>query len=137
ALVWLHDQSQTVAAAQVVSAHASEIFLGQVLAGPLIDLLFADPATSARTPDLIVTPNVGTIYSTSGKKIAAHGGFWRDDTNVLLLVSNPAFAPETIPAAVQTTQIAPTILKALGIKPHTLQAVQIGRTGVLPVLGLK
>ena len=109
ALVWLQDQSQTVTAADVLSAHASDIFLGQVLAGPLLDLLFQDPATSARTPDLIVTPNVGTIYSTSGKKIAEHGGFARDDTNVMLLVSNPHLSRTTIPAAVQTTQIAPTI----------------------------
>ena len=136
ALVWLQDQSQTVAAANVLSAHASSIFLGQVLAGPLIDLLYEDPATSSRTPDLIVTPNVGTIYSTSDKKIAEHGGFARDDTNVVLLVSNPDLSPATIPAAVQTTQIAPTILKALGIKPDKLQAVQIEQTAVLPGLGL-
>jgi hypothetical protein len=109
ALVWLQDQSQTVAAADLLSANASQIFLGQVLAGPMLDLLFEDPATSSRTPDLIVTPNVGTIYSTSGKKIAEHGGFARDDTNVMLLVSNPHLSRTTIPAAVQTTQIAPTI----------------------------
>jgi len=137
ALVWLQDQSQTVAAAQVLSAHASAIFLGQVLAGPLLDLLFADPATSPRTPDLIVTPNVGTIYSTSGKKIAEHGGFGRDDTHVLLLVSNPQLAPATIPAAVQTTQIAPTILKALGHNPNKLQAVQSEQTPLLPGLGFE
>src|SRR5262249_30130295 len=115
ALVWLQDQGQTAAAAKLLSATSQSVFLGQVLAGPVLDLLFVDPAKSSRTPDLIVTPNVGIIYSTSGKKIAEHGGFGRDDTNVMLLVSNPHLPAVTIPAAVQTTQIAPTILKVLGI----------------------
>jgi hypothetical protein len=65
--------------AVLLSSHPSEIFLGQVLAGPMLDLLFKDPTTSSRTPDLIVMPNVGTIYSASGKKIAEHCGFGRDE----------------------------------------------------------
>jgi hypothetical protein len=136
ALVWLQDQGQTATAAKLLSANSQNVFLGQVLAGPLLDLLFVDPAKSSRTPDLIVTPNVGTIYSTSGKKIAEHGGFGRDDTNVMLLVSNPHLPAATIPAAVQTTQIAPTILKVLGINPDQLRAVRIEQTPILPGLDL-
>ena len=34
----------------------------------------------------------------------------------------------------QTTQIAPTILRLLGLDPHALQAVQIEHTSVLPQL---
>ena len=44
-----------------------------------------------RTPDIIVTPDIGVTYSGSTKKLAEHGGFSRDDTNVILLVSNPSF----------------------------------------------
>jgi hypothetical protein len=33
---------------------------------------------------------------------------------------------------VETTQVAPTILKLLGLNPWGLQAVQIEHTGVLP-----
>ena len=50
----------------------------------------------------------------------------------MLLVSNPHLPAVTIPAAVQTTQIAPTILKVLGIDPNRLRAVQIEQTPVLP-----
>ena len=41
-----------------------------------------------------------------------------------------------IKGAVLTTQIAPTVLKALGLDPNELQAVQIEHTEVLPGLGL-
>jgi hypothetical protein len=34
---------------------------------------------------------------------------------------------------VETTQIAPTILKLLGLNPNSLQAVQIEHTRALPV----
>jgi hypothetical protein len=63
-----------------------------------------------------------------------HGGFARDDTNVMLLVANPAFAPATVTSQVETAQIAPTILKALGLDPESLQAVQLEHTQSLPGL---
>jgi hypothetical protein len=37
---------------------------------------------------------------------------------------------------VQTTQVAPTILRALGLDPSALQAVRLERTAVLPGLKL-
>jgi arylsulfatase A-like enzyme len=38
----------------------------------------------------------------------------------------------TVPTPVQTLQIAPTILQALGLNPGSLQSVQIEGTPVLP-----
>ena len=40
------------------------------------------PSGDPRTPDILVTPNIGVTYSGSGKKLAEHGGFSHDDTNV-------------------------------------------------------
>jgi len=40
--------------------------------------------------------------------------------------------PHTIAAPVGTTQIAPTILHLLGLRPDALQAVRIEGTEVLP-----
>jgi hypothetical protein len=60
-----------------------------------------------------------------------HGGFAQDDTNVLLLVENPSFKPRTVSAASTTMQVAPTILQALGLNPHALDAVKIEGTPVL------
>ena len=85
-----------------------------------------------RTPDIIVQPNVGVIYTTSGKKQEEHGGFAHDDTNIMMLLSNPSFKAQTITSFVETTQVAPTILAALGLNPNALQAVQKEGTPVLP-----
>jgi len=50
------------------------------------------------------------------------------------LLSSPSLAPVTVPALVQTTQVAPTILRALGYDEKELQAVKIEGTQELPAL---
>ena len=65
---------------------------------------FNDPTVDPRTPDIIVTPNVGVTYSGSHAKQAEHGGFAHDDTNVILLLSNPRFNARTVQAAVGTVR---------------------------------
>ena len=54
-----------------------------------------------------------------------------------MLLSNPSFPARTVYAAVETTQVAPTILKALGLDPNSLQAVQLEGTSVLPQIPLE
>src|SRR6202167_4901473 len=90
------------------------------------------PGQDPRTPDIIVTPNVGVTYSGSTTMIADHGGFAHDDTNVLLLVAHPDFSARTVSAPTTTTQVAPTIVKALGLDPSALDAVRAEGTSVLP-----
>jgi hypothetical protein len=52
----------------------------------------------------------------------------------MLLLSNPSFEPKEMTGPVQTAQVAPTILKALGLNPNALQAVQKDNTSILPGL---
>lgn len=80
-------------------------------------------------------PNVGVIYTGSLKKQAEHGGFAQDDTNVMLLVSNPDIKPRTVTSFVETTQVAPTILSILGLDPNALTAVKAEGTQVPPGFG--
>jgi hypothetical protein len=54
-------------------------------------------------------------YSGSTKKLAERGGFAHDDTNVMMLLSNPSLRPHTVTIPVTTMQVAPTILKELGL----------------------
>jgi len=135
-LIWLNNSSETDASVQILEQNASAtgIALGQMYYGPSLALNYNDPTVDPRTPDIIVTPNVGVTYSGSSKKLAEHGGFSHDDTNVVLLLSNPRFKPNTVKAAVGTAQVAPTILKVLGINPSALDAVRIEGTGVLPAV---
>jgi hypothetical protein len=97
-------------------------------------LPFQDPATDSRTPDIIGIARVGVIY-TGGSKIAEHGGFNEDDTHVALIVASAGLKQSVVSTAVTTTQIAPTILQALGLDPNALNAVRMEGTTVLPGLG--
>jgi len=65
-------------------------------------------------------------------KQAEHGGFAHDDTNVMMLLSNPKLPAAIVTSPVETMQVAPTILKALGLDPNALQTVKLEGTQVLP-----
>ena len=135
ALIWLQDQGQTNAVADFLNANAQALFIDYVLAGDSLKLKFNDPLQDNRTPDLLVQPVYGTIYTTSKKKNEEHGGLSFGDTNVALIVSNPRLAARTIKTPVATSQVAPTILEALGLEAQALKAVRIEHTQVLPGLG--
>jgi hypothetical protein len=138
-LLWLKSSSDTDASVKILedNASASGIALGQIYYGPSLSLNYNDPTRDPRTPDIIVTPNVGVTYSGSHAKQAEHGGFAHDDTNVVLLLSHPSFKAKTVRAEVGTAQVAPTILSALGINPRALDAVRAEGTSVLPAVQLK
>ncbi len=138
-LIWLTPGSEVQKAVDLLEANASSVGLGQIYFGRSIQSSFDNPGVppgDPRTPDIIVTPNVGVVYTGSAKKQEEHGGFAHDDTNVMLLISNPAFAPKTVTSEVQTAQVAPTILTALGLNPLELRGVSIEGTPVLPALPL-
>ncbi len=134
ALIWLKDNSghKTADAVAALNAEPGDVSgIGELLSGPQLSLIFQDPAKDSRTPDIISIAKIGVIY-TGGSKIAEHGGFNEDDVHVGLIVSNPRFEAETVFAPVATTQIAPTILKVLGLDPNELEAVRNENTTVLP-----
>jgi len=135
-LIWLTDQSQTQSFAATLGLAANEDLFGQgeIFAGPSLTLQFNDPLTDSRTPDIIVAPNVGVVYTGGTKKVSEHGGFAYDDRNVLLIVSNPKYKASTFNDQVETRQIAPTIVKALGLDPTLLSAVRSEHTETLPGL---
>jgi len=135
ALIWL--QGQNVTAAQVaayLNTNAAALFIDEVMAGPELKLKFNDPAHDSRTPDIIVQPVYGTIYSTSKKKNEEHGGFSFGDTNVGLIVSNPSLYSGVLKTPVATSQVAVTILRALGLDARSLKSVQVEHTEPLPGL---
>jgi hypothetical protein len=135
ALIWLSDQRQAPAVAAYLNANANALSIEEVLAGPELALRFNDPASDDRTPDIIVQPVYGTIYTQSAKKIAEHGGFSFGDTNVGLVVAGPGLhGGRIIKSPVATSQVAPTILRALGLDPRALESVRLEHTAELPGL---
>jgi hypothetical protein len=135
ALIWL--QGQNISNQQVtdyLNTNAVALFADEVLGGAELTLKFNDPAADSRTPDIIVQPTYGTTYTHSSSKNSEHGGFSYADTNVGLIVSNPAFKSTVLKTPVSTSQVAPSILHELGINPNALKSVQIEKTQVLPAL---
>jgi hypothetical protein len=139
ALLWLADSTQTAAArAALRAAPADGSPLDPNIARLLsansrgFEAMFGDPTQDPRTPDLVVQPESGVIYSLSTKKQEEHGGFAEADSHVALLFSLPAFTPTKIETPVRTAQVAPTILSALGLDPDALEAVRREGTETLP-----
>ena len=152
-IVWLQDQSSEKVAGVVQSLQSNataihadvlppgtifdmNINSGAELAAIFGDPLSGDPVAAARAPNVFIQPNWGVIYSGSSKKIAEHGGGSLDDTHVGMLVSMPGLRHRTIDARVHTTQVAPTILRALDLNPEALDGVRKEGTRTLPGLGL-
>jgi hypothetical protein len=136
-LLWLTNPSYTDAAVTLLEANRAATGIGQISYGPSAALNYNLGGLSPndpRSPDIIVTPNVGVTYTGSAKKLMEHGGFAHDDTNVMLLLSNPHFKAKTVFAGVGTLQVAPTVLHELGLNPNLLDGVRLEGTGVLPSL---
>ena len=146
--LWLTNSSDTLTAVGMLENNAAAAGIGQILYGASLSTIFNPPGVpnepgpccrlreggDPRTPDIIVLPNVGVVYTGSAKKQSEHGGFAWDDTNVMLLVSNPHLHSKTLHSFVETTQVAPTILQLLGLDPDALDAVRAEGTPVLPGL---
>ncbi len=151
-MVWIQHSSDSTPTSTLVTALTADagaifadtlppgtIFRENIISGSALTAIYGDPATdtvaAAREPDIFIQPNWGTIYSGSSSKIAEHGGGTTDDTGVALLVSLPALkSAKTVATSVSTTQVAPTILTALGLKPSQLEGVQKEGTAILPSL---
>ena len=69
-LVWLTDPSKTLDAVDMLESNAGPdgIALGQLYYGSALAINYNDPTVDPRTPDIIVTPNVGVTYTGSTKK---------------------------------------------------------------------
>ena len=109
--------------------------LKAVYAGAQSAAFFGVPNSDPRHPDVLGIAQHGVVYISSTAKIAEHGGDDPQDRHVPILVALPGLRHgRTITAPVETTQIAPTVLRLLGLNPSALQAVWIEHTRVLPGL---
>ena len=124
ALIWLPDQSKTSEVAAYLNANANALFIEEVLAGQALTNRFRNPLADSRTPDIIVQPVYGTIYTASTKKNAEHGGFSVGDTEVGLIVSNPSLQSRQVKTPVALRRLRSLFsrlsdLRAVNWKPFT------------------
>jgi hypothetical protein len=114
-----------------ILSQSANLHITQLLDRNALTPLYGDPFTNSRVPDFVALTQHGAIC-TGGSKLSEHGGWSNDDRNVALLVSAPQMQPEIVQDVTYTTQIAPTILRALHLDPRALNAVVNEGTQVLP-----
>lgn len=135
ALVWMNDKSKTADVVKALEVKKSELAIQSIVSGADLIKAYGDPAKDPRAPDIVIQPEAGVIYTKpTASKLAEHGGGTIDDRHVALLISNPMMTSAKIEEPVMTTEVAPSILKALGLKPNHLAAVKIENTAILPKL---
>ena len=133
ALIWLADQSKTADAVKALEAIKDKGSISEIWGAEKITAMYGDATKDSRVPDIAVLPANGVIYTKVGAtKMAEHGGFGEDDTHVALLVSMPSMTATEVKDAVTNMQVAPSIIKALGLDPMALQSVKAEGTKVLP-----
>ncbi|OBT61845.1 hypothetical protein VE03_08811 [Pseudogymnoascus sp. 23342-1-I1] len=132
ALIFLKDQTKTAAAVAGLNKQRAALKIEDIIYGDrLIELGFGNPLTDSAVPDIIVRPTEGIVYTTSTAKIAEHGGINEDDRKVACFVSAPGLKKKQVKHKISTRQLAPTILKALGLDPKALKGVVAEGTEVL------
>ncbi len=107
--------------------------LRTVLTGRQVLAFTGARAHDLRVPDLIGLVQHGIVYTGGTKKIAEHGGDDPQDRHVPLVVSSAQGEGDVVDDQVSTVQIAPTVLRLLGLDPRELQAVRIEHTRSLPL----
>src|ERR1700722_19133147 len=87
--LWLTNSKDTLTAVGMLESNAKAAGIGQILYSTSLTTIFNPPGVpdnpgpccrlreggDPRTPDFIVLPNVGVVYTGSAKKKAEHGGF--------------------------------------------------------------
>ncbi|WP_136611749.1 alkaline phosphatase family protein [Sinomonas albida] len=146
--LWLKEHTQAAAdfAKQYLQSHSAAgnniggsaitvpaSGLDKVYSGSEVADFFHTSAADERIPDIFGIVQHGVVYTGGKGKIAEHGGAGVEDRHVPIVVSSGTdTGANTVSSQVETTQIAPTIMRALGLDANALQAVKIEGTQALP-----
>jgi hypothetical protein len=129
--LWTHDATGNTASGGTRTLPHSG--LAKIYTGDQAAEYFGVPVSDPRHPDVWGRVQIGVVYTGGQGKIAEHGGSNPGDRDVPILVNAPGVVnPRLSGRGVETTQIAPTILRLLGLDPNDLGAVQLEGTQALP-----
>ncbi|RTL32583.1 MAG: phosphodiesterase [Burkholderiales bacterium] len=151
-LLWLNDHSEAAAqfaadflvhyagtgigsdaAGNKVAKSFTSAGLKKILAGHEAAEFIGVSAHDDRVPDVIGIAKQGSVYGGAKlSKIAEHGGDAAEDRHVGLVVFGNGIHAAEVRAPVETTRVAPTILKLLGLPADRLKSVQLEGTRALP-----
>lgn len=133
AMIWLTDPARTDAVVKALGDKAAALGIEEIYSGARLTLNLNPPAKDSRMPDILLQPEVGVLWGLSSDKgIAGYGGTLDEDTHVALLVSGSQLTGRSDPTWVPTTQLAPLLLRALGMEKFDLDALHLEHSPALP-----
>ena len=133
AMVWLTNPAMAAAVVNAFSDRTVPLGIREIYTGARLTLTLNSPETDSRMPDIILEASPGVIWGSDDKHVlAGHGGNSDSDTHVALLVSGALLTARRDPTYVPTTQLAPLLLRALGLEKFDLQALHKEHSPALP-----
>jgi hypothetical protein len=133
AMIWLKDSAKVQRVAKAISDHAAELGVQDIYFGDRLALTFNTPAKDPRMPDLILQAAPGVVWETTGSaESKARGGMLDEETHIALLISGSQLTGRSDPTYVPGTQLAPLLLRALGMEKFDLQALHLEHSPALP-----
>ncbi len=133
AMIWLRDSAKTSAVVKAFGDQTAVLGIADIYSGARLTLTLNSPIEDSRTPDIILQPEFGVLWTTQDDRApAAHGGMLDEETHVALLVSGSQLTGRYDPTYVPTTQLGPLLLRALGMEKFDLQALHLEHSPALP-----
>jgi len=128
ALIWLRDPATTQAAVKSYAQDAHALRIARIHSGTELALTLNATADDSRMPDIILEAEDGVVWGNE----PVHGGMSDDETHVALLISGAQLSGRTDKTPVPTTQLAPLLLRALGMEKFDLNALHQEHSPALP-----
>lgn len=130
AMMWLSERAETKEVAKAFSDRAQALGIERVITGQELALTLNAPQKDTRMPDIVLEPQPGVLWGP--EELAGYGGTRDEDTHVALLISGAQLPGRFDPTLVPTTQLAPLLLRALGMEKFDLQALHLEHSPALP-----
>ncbi|HEX3569879.1 MAG TPA: alkaline phosphatase family protein [Acidobacteriaceae bacterium] len=133
AMIWLTHSEDTNRLVKTFADDAITLGIQDIYYGARLALTLNTPAADSRMPDIILQPRAGVSWvSLSEHALMFYGGMQDEDTHVALMISGPQLTGRTDPTYVPTTQLAPLLLRALGMEKFDLRALHLEHSPALP-----
>jgi hypothetical protein len=130
AMLWLRDGAKTDVVVAALAKRADALGISTIATGADLALTMNSPADDPRMPDIVIEPRESIRYTVRGSHI--DGGDREAETHVPLLISGVQFTGRVDKTWVPITQIAPLLMRALGMDKFDLDALHHEHTPALP-----
>lgn len=130
AMLWLRDGAKTGEVVAALGKRADALGIATVATGAELALTMNTPAEDPRMPDIVIEPRESIRYAVRGPHV--DGGDREAETHVPLLISGVQLTGRVDKTWVPMTQIAPLLMRALGMDKFDLDALHHEHTPALP-----